>query len=372
MCVRLHEPAGPDPGAELGLAGVADRLDLHRVDGPVLDVGVRAAGGEQSQEVGLARAVAAQHRDPLAVPDLEVERLHQAGRPDSARHLELQPLAHHRALAGATTLETHGDLLLARLLGRRTGLLELAQAGLGGLVLRGHAVVVLGLDPQPQHERLDLRVLLVPAPAHLLEAREPVAARVVVRREPAGMRPRTVAAAERAELDGDDPGGRVVEQLPVVADEQDGLVGLADPILEPDLARARRGSCRARRAAAPRRGPRGGTRARAASAHRRSGWTGCGTSRGRRAAPVRARCRRPRRPRGRSRRRRRTPRAPRRSGSGSSRRRSPSAPAPSARRRPRRPGPGRARPRGAGRRRSGRHRGRSRPSGASPRGRRSG
>ena len=39
-----------------------------------------------------------------------------------------------------------------------------------------------------------------------------------------------------AELDGDDPGGGVGEQLPVVGDEQDRLVRLADPLLEPDLA----------------------------------------------------------------------------------------------------------------------------------------
>ena len=39
-----------------------------------------------------------------------------------------------------------------------------------------------------------------------------------------------------AELDGDHPGRGVVEQLAVVADHQDRLVGLADPPLEPDLA----------------------------------------------------------------------------------------------------------------------------------------
>ena len=198
------------------------------VDGSVLDVGVGAAGGQQPQEVRLARAVAAEDRDPLAVPDLEVERLHQPG--------QLQVGAHHRALAGAAALEPHRDLLLARLLGGRPGLLELAEPGLRGLVLRGHAVVVLRLDLQPEHERLDLGVLLVPAAAQLLEAGEAVAPRLVVRREPAGMRPGAVAATERAQLDGDDPGRGVVEQLAVVADEQDRLVGVADPLLEPDLA----------------------------------------------------------------------------------------------------------------------------------------
>ena len=68
----------------------------------------------------------------------------------------------------------------------------------------------------------------------LLEAQEPVLARLVVRREAAGVRPDQVAGV--AELDGDHPGGGVVEQLAVVADEQDRLLGLADPLLQPDLA----------------------------------------------------------------------------------------------------------------------------------------
>ena len=77
-------------------------------------------------------------------------------------------------------------------------------------------------------------MLLVPAPAQLLEAREPVASRLVVRREAAGVRPHLVARA--AELDRHHPGGGVVQQLAVVADVEDRLVGLADPLLEPDLA----------------------------------------------------------------------------------------------------------------------------------------
>ena len=77
-------------------------------------------------------------------------------------------------------------------------------------------------------------MLLVPALAQLLEAEEPVAARLVVRREAARVGPHGVAGV--AELDGDHPGRGVVEQLAVVADDQDRLVGLADPALEPDLA----------------------------------------------------------------------------------------------------------------------------------------
>ena len=78
--------AGPGRCASTGSIGtVADR--------PVLDVGVGAAGREQPQEVRLARAVGAQHGHPLAVPDLEVERLHQPG--------QLELLADDRPLAGA-------------------------------------------------------------------------------------------------------------------------------------------------------------------------------------------------------------------------------------------------------------------------------
>ena len=182
--------------------------------------------GEQPQEVRLARAVGAEDRDPLAVPDLEVERLHQPG--------ELEVLADDRALAGAAALEAHLHLLLARLLDRRTGLLELPQPRLRGLVARGHAVVVRSLLLVHEHERLELGVLLVPAAAHLLEPGEPVLARLVVRREAARVGPHQVARG--AELDGDDPRRGVVEQLAVVADVEDRLVGLPDPALEPDLA----------------------------------------------------------------------------------------------------------------------------------------
>lgn len=175
----------------------------------------------------LAGPVGAEDGHPLAVPDLEVERPHQPG--------ELEVGAHDGALAGAAALEAYRHLLLARLLDRRTGVLELLQPRLGGAVLAGHAIVVLRLDLQPEHERLDLRVLLVPATAHLLEALEAVRPRLVVAREAARVGPHEVAGT--AELDGDDAGRGVVEQLAVVADEEDRLGRVPDPALEPDLAR---------------------------------------------------------------------------------------------------------------------------------------
>ncbi len=117
---------------------------------------------------------------------------------------------------------------------RRAGLLELAEPGLRGLVLRRQAVVVLRLDLVAEHERLELGVLLVPSPAQLLEPEEPLSPGLVVGREATGVRPDRVAG--RAELDGDHPGRGVVEQLAVVADEQDRLLRLVDPLLEPGLA----------------------------------------------------------------------------------------------------------------------------------------
>ena len=80
----------------------ATGVDRHVADRPVLDVGVAAAGRQQPQEVRLARAVGAEHRHPLAVPDLEVERLHQAG--------QLEPLADTARLPVRPPLEPHRDL----------------------------------------------------------------------------------------------------------------------------------------------------------------------------------------------------------------------------------------------------------------------
>ena len=68
----------------------------------------------------------AQHRHPVAVPHLQVERPGQAD--------ELQSLADHRPLARATTGQAYPDPLFLRRQRRRTSRLELAQPGLRGLV----------------------------------------------------------------------------------------------------------------------------------------------------------------------------------------------------------------------------------------------
>ncbi len=225
-CVCTNQP-GRTRAPSRATAGVPHRLDRRLADRAVLDVRVRSPRRQESQEVRLAGAVRAQHGDPLAVPDLEVERLHQPG--------QLEVLADDGALAGAAALEPHLHLLLARLRGRWAGLLELPEPGLRRPVLRGEPVVVLRLDLVAQHQRLELGVLLVPAPTQLLEALESRAPRLVVGREPAGVGPHRVAGGP--ELDGDHARRRVVEQLSVVADEQDRLGRLLDPLLQPGLAR---------------------------------------------------------------------------------------------------------------------------------------
>ena len=122
MLVLLREPARHDPRAEHRATRMrhAHERRTDVVTWPFAGVGLGAAAGEQPQEVRLARAVRAEHRDPVAVPDLEVERLHEAR--------ELEPLAHDRALAGARAAQPHRHRLRRRALLGRAGLLELAQA----------------------------------------------------------------------------------------------------------------------------------------------------------------------------------------------------------------------------------------------------
>ena len=81
---------------------------------------------------------------------------------------------------------------------------------------------------------LQLGVLLVPAPAQLVQPLEPGPARVVPGGERAGVHPQR--AARRAGLEGGDPGRHPVEQLAVVAHQQHRLAGGDQPLLQPLLA----------------------------------------------------------------------------------------------------------------------------------------
>src|SRR4029079_16848828 len=82
-------------------------------------VGVRAAAGEEPEEVRLARPVRAEHRDAVAEPHLEIERLHEP------RQLEM--LRDDRTLARAGSAQAQRELLLGRTLLGRPGLLEAPQ-----------------------------------------------------------------------------------------------------------------------------------------------------------------------------------------------------------------------------------------------------
>jgi hypothetical protein len=142
--------------------------------------------GEQAQEVRLPGAVGAEHGDPLAVEDLQVERAHEAG--------QLQLPAGDGAGAGAASPQSHPDVLLAGRLWRRAGLLELPQPGLGGGVAGGHLVAAGGVLLHVQDEAPELGVFLVPAAAQFLEPFEPLLACLVERGEAAAVDPYVGAA----------------------------------------------------------------------------------------------------------------------------------------------------------------------------------
>ena len=174
--------------------------------------------------MALADAVAAEHGDPLAEPQLEVERV---GQP-----VELELLDDHGPLAGAGAAEAHVDPLLADLARPLGALEELAQPALGGLQLRREGLGDLG------------------PPAHLGdEVLEPLAL-VVVQRAVLGRACRGGAGGPRRSrrsrrrgvhapvgLDGHELVGRRRQQLTVVADVEHRLAGRHQLALQPSLAR---------------------------------------------------------------------------------------------------------------------------------------
>jgi hypothetical protein len=78
-------------------------------------------------------------------------------------------------------------------------------------------------------------MVLVPAPAQLLQPLEASLARVVVRPEAAGVHPGRIARC--AELEGDHPRRCARQELAVVAHVQDRLGRAGQPLLQPALAR---------------------------------------------------------------------------------------------------------------------------------------
>ena len=203
----------------------------------------------------LARAVGAEHGDPLAEVDLQVERPHQSG--------QLEPLADDRPHAGAAAAQAHRRSFCSRALLGRPGLLELAQPLSAAFSARGMPSLIVACLQHLAPARFEPRVLLVPAPPQLARAARCGPGGPRVRREAAAVRP-----APRG-LDGDDPvARRWASSSRSWRDEQDRLARLARPAPPAIACRGRRGSCPARRAAARRRRRAAGPRARAASARR--------------------------------------------------------------------------------------------------------
>ncbi len=227
MLVGLGEGAGTNPGAEPGPAAVRHRRDRHVAHWLMFRLRVAAPRCQQPEEMGLTRTIGAEHGDPLAVPELQVKGLHQPG--------QRKVLADHGALAAAATPQAHPDVLLAGELLRRRSLLELAQSGLGGLITGGHAVVVGSLLLVHQHQSLQLRVLVIPAAAQLVQADEPIRARLPVRGERSAMDPCGVAGS--AQLHRDDPIDDTGQEFAVVGDQQDCLGRVKQRPLQPQLAR---------------------------------------------------------------------------------------------------------------------------------------
>ncbi len=95
-------------------------------------------------------------------------------------------------------------------------------------------MAVRGGLTQRQYQLLQLGVLLVPAPAQLLEAGEAFAAGLVERGEAAAVHPGV--GTRGPGLQGDDLLGGAGEEFAVVGDEQHGLAGLREPLLQPALA----------------------------------------------------------------------------------------------------------------------------------------
>ena len=144
---------------------------------------------------------------------------------------QLQVLADHRPLPGPAAAQPHPHVLLPGRELRRSLVLEPAQPGHRRLQPGGHVGVVGGLLAQGADQLLELLVLLVPPPPQLIEPLIAVPPGLRVAGEPAAVHP------DAAVLDGDDPPCGVGQQLPVVADQQDGLACLGQLLFQPELAR---------------------------------------------------------------------------------------------------------------------------------------
>src|SRR6202035_4762096 len=131
MLVGLLEVSGRHPGAEDEPSLVRDLL-----------------AGEEPEEMALASAVVAEHRDPFAERHLEIER------PDQTGDREL--IARHHANAGATPTQADADVLPAWSLSWWAGLLEFAESRDRRLKTARHGVAHRRLDAHPAYQVLEV------------------------------------------------------------------------------------------------------------------------------------------------------------------------------------------------------------------------
>ena len=191
--------------------------------------------------MALADAVAAEHGDALAEPQLEVERV---GQP-----VQLELLDDHRPLAGAGAAEAHVDALLAHL--RRSLVASRRTGAAGSRPPSASARRCRRSSPAGASRRRASSSRLRSS-----SYQRAVACRACSRWRLAGLGVAGEAAAvgpRALGLDGDDLGRRGGEQLAVVADEEDRLAASIAARAPATAWPGRRGSCRARRAAGRRR-----------------------------------------------------------------------------------------------------------------------
>ena len=228
---RTREPAVPRPCARPATGGRPPRAGAPA---PGRCRHSRAAGGSATCPTRSSRG-----RRRARVPDLEVEGFIS---PVSSRsfatiaRLAVRPPVRRILTFWCTGIASGGPA-------RRT-----SPSGSGRPGTADHPVVVRRLDLEGLHQGLELEVLLVPAPPQLLEpgARSSRAWAYVA--EMPRVHPERRAHGTR--LEGGDARGDAVEQLAIMADEQHRL-GRRDERVTPGASSARRGSCPARRAAAP-------------------------------------------------------------------------------------------------------------------------
>src|SRR5687767_8993705 len=74
MMVGLREPAGAYSGTEPHLAGMRNSGDVKIAYGLMFSIRIGAAAGQQAEEMRLSGSVRPKHCNPVAEPDLGVER----------------------------------------------------------------------------------------------------------------------------------------------------------------------------------------------------------------------------------------------------------------------------------------------------------